>query len=152
DYRQSGTTTAWVIYRADPVGLGGTATFDGARITFQEPDAAGGWRTRRELPDLPAEIGLRASTKLGRGVPPASDGLKTIESRPPGFDLTAAQSSRLGAFAADSSATTGATLLAGDTLRLAFTSTTAGEGRGEDCFFIASRPLAAGELMGRRAP
>lgn len=153
EYGRTGGATTWTIYRADPAVLGGATTLDPTLISFQEPDGAGGWRTRRELADFPADLGLRSFIKTGRVVLPASYELKSVETRPPGFDLTTAQHSRLGEFAADTlTAGASVTLAAGDTLRLAFRPATGGGERGEDCFFIATRPGAAGEFSGRRPP
>ena len=152
EYGRTSGTALWTIFRADPAALGGAATLDPSRITFQEPDGAGGSRTRRELPDLPASLGLRSFIKTGRVVLPATYELKSIEARPPGFDLTSAQHSQLGALPTDTPTATDVPLGAGDTLRLTFAPTTTGGERGEDCFFIAGRPAAPGEFSGRRPP
>ena len=152
DYGRSGGTTSWTLYRADPVALGQGSTLDPARIAFQEQDGAGGWLTRKELDDLPADLGLRSLPKQGRVVLPATYELQSIESHPPGFDLTTARHSRLGELATDTlTAATSVTLAAGDTLRLEFATAVAGGGESEDCFFIVHRPLQAGELSGQRS-
>lgn len=147
NYERTSAGPSWMLFRAGPAVVGES---DSARITFQESDDAGRWRTRSELGDFPAELGLRSFSKAGRVILPASYGLTAVESHPPGFDLTMAHSARLGQLATDSTvAAIGVTLAAGDTLTLSFTPTAAGGARGEDCFFIVSRPLTAGELSGK---
>ena len=147
EFGRTAVATTWTIYRVDPTALNGASTLDLSRITFQEPDGAGSWHARRELPDLPTELGLRSFIKAGRVVLPASYALSSVETRPPKFDLAEARHSRFGVLATDVE-TPDMTL--GDTLRLAFAPSTSVGERGEDCFFIVSRPRSSGELSGRR--
>ncbi len=145
---RTGAEVSWTLHRMDSAVDSADAPSDPARITLQESDGAGGWRSRNQLTDLAPRVGIRSLAERGRVVLPAVYDLETLETQPPSFDLTSAISSRLGDLS--DSTVAAATILGvgpGDTLRLTFApAPPSGTRSSEDCFFIVSRPYQGGEL------